>query len=316
MKKAYIGVDVGGMSIKAGVVSTNGKILLKERVKTSSKSSEVFLKDLKKLIEKVLKEAKENGIEVLGIGFGVPGIVDKDKGIIEKMANIQGRNIKVKEYLSFLNLPIKMSNDANVACLAEQKFGAAKGIKDVVMLTLGTGIGGGVIIDGKLYEGREGKGTELGHITLVKDGVKCGCGRRGCFEAYASATALIRITKNHMKRHKESLMWEFSANKLENVGGHTCFECAKKGDEEAIKVVDEYIANLGEGMLSLCNIFRPEVFVIGGGVSAQKSYLIDKLDKYLEDREYGYAGSPKSDVVVASLGNDAGIIGAASLFLE
>lgn len=314
MEKAYIGIDIGGMSLKAGVVSLNGKILLKEKIKTTSTSGDEFLADLKTLLEKVLKEAKENDFEVEGIGFGVPGMVDRENGIIEKMANIEGKNIDVKSALAYLNLPIKMSNDANVACLAEQKFGAAKGLKDVVMLTLGTGIGGGVIIDGKLYEGREGKGTELGHICLVKDGEKCGCGRRGCFEAYASAKALIRITKEHMEKNKNSLMWECSSNNLDNVGGHTAFECAKAGDLEANKVVEEYVSNLGEGMLDYCNIFRPEAFVIGGGVSAQKSYLTDKLEKYLSERNYGYEGAPKSDVIVASLGNDAGIIGAAALF--
>lgn len=315
MENIYIGVDVGGMSIKVGAVNLNGEIILKDSIKTDSKNIDNFLSDLETIVTKIVNEVRYD-YSIKGIGFGIPGLVDNKSGSIIKMANIDGEKVNVKEKLKHLNLPIYLSNDANVATLAEQRFGVAKGYSDVILLTLGTGVGGGIIINNKLYEGRDGKGTELGHIMLKMDGELCGCGRKGCLEAYASATALIRITKEHMMNNKSSLMWEYSKNKLDNVNGLTSFECAKKGDLEANKVIDEYISYLGEGMIDYSNIFRPEVFVIGGGISNQGEYLSNKLYKYLKDRNFGYKGAPESKVLIAKLKNDAGIIGAASLFME
>ena len=316
MEKVNIGVDVGGMSIKAGLVNNNGDILFKKSCVTDGKNVPKFLEDMKNLLKEVIEEGKKSNLEIGGIGFGVPGMVNNKLGTIDKMANISGRNIPLRDYLSELNLPIYISNDANVAALAEQKFGAAKGYKDVILLTLGTGVGGGVICDGKLYEGNEGKGAELGHVVLVLNGRQCGCGRKGCLETYASASALLRETKEMMEEHKDSMMWEYANNDINNVSGLTSFECAKKGDKWANQVIDNYVMYLGEGLLDFCNIFRPEVFVIGGGISNQGKYLTDKLQKYLEDHNYGYESAPRSEVVVAKLKNDAGIIGAASLFIE
>lgn len=316
MEKVNIGVDVGGMSIKAGLVNNNGDILFKKSCVTDGKNVPKFLEDMKNLLNEVIEKGKKLNLEIGGIGFGVPGMVNNKLGTIDKMANISGRNIPLRDYLSDLNLPIYISNDANVAALAEQKFGAAKGYKDVILLTLGTGVGGGVICDGKLYEGNEGKGAELGHVVLVLNGRQCGCGRKGCLETYASASALLRETKEMMEEHKDSMMWEYANNDINNVSGLTSFECAKKGDKWANQVIDDYVMYLGEGLLDFCNIFRPEVFVIGGGISNQGKYLTDKLQKYLEDHNYGYESAPRSEVVVAKLKNDAGIIGAASLFIE
>ena len=316
MEKVYLGVDVGGMSIKVGAVNKNGEILIKDTVKTDGENVDNFLSGMKKLLEKVINEAKEKEYEVEGIGFGVPGVVNNKEGTIDKMANIKGKYIPLRNYLSSLNLPIRISNDANVAALAEQKFGAAKGYNNVILLTLGTGVGGGVIVDGKLFEGYLGKGAELGHICLIYNGLKCGCGRNGCLEAYASASALLRETKEKMEAHKDSKMWEYCDNDINKVSGLTSFECAKKGDKYALEVVDQYIAYLGEGLLDFCNIFRPEVFVIGGGISNQGEYLSNKLQSYLEERNYGYETAPRSEVLIAKLKNDAGIIGAASLLME
>ena len=315
MEKVYIGVDVGGMSIKAGAVNLNGEILVKDKVVTDGKHVDVFLKDIKELLIKVINECKEKEFDVKGIGFGVPGMVDNKKGLINKMANIDGRDVPLKEYLNDLNLPIYLSNDANVAALGEQRFGVAKGLNNVVLLTLGTGIGGGLILNGKLYEGNEGKGAELGHVCLLLNGRNCGCGRKGCLEAYASASALLRMTREYMEKYKDSMMWEYCNNDINNVDGLTSFECAKKGDEAANKLIDEYIMYLGEGMLDFANIFRPEAFVIGGGISNQGEYLTNKLKAYLAKQNYGYEGAPASDVLIAKLKNDAGIIGAASLLM-
>ena len=316
MEKVYIGVDVGGMSIKAGAVNLNGEILMTDKVVTDGKNVDVFLKDIKELLVKVISWCKENNYDVQGIGFGVPGMVDNKKGLINKMANIGGRDIQLKEYLKDLNLPIYISNDANVAALGEQKFGVAKGMQNVVLLTLGTGIGGGLILNGKLFEGNEGKGAELGHVCLILNGRSCGCGRKGCLESYASASALLRMTREYMEKYKDSMMWEYCNNDINNVSGLTSFECAKKGDEAANKLIDEYVMYLGEGMLDFANIFRPEAFVIGGGISNQGEYLTNKLKAYLEKQHYGYEGSPASEVLIAKLKNDAGIIGAASLLMD
>lgn len=316
MDRVFLGVDIGGMSVKIGCVTASGEILFKDNVVTDTKNVDRFLEETKNLIKKSLDRCKEENLEVLGIGFGIPGLVSNKDGLIVKMANIEGENIPLRDYLKEFNIPIKISNDANVAALAEQRFGAAKGLDNVVLLTLGTGIGGGVIIDGRLFEGTDGKGAELGHICLIYNGQKCGCGRKGCLEAYASAASLVRETKEKMLERRDSMMWDFVNGDIDKVNGLVSFECSKKGDEAAIEVIDQYISYLGEGMLDFCNIFRPEAFVIGGGISNQGDYLTDKLKKYLEDRNYGYDKAPKSDVLVAKLKNDAGIIGAASLLMN
>ncbi len=316
MEKVYIGVDVGGMSIKAGAVNLNGEIIFKDSIVTDGSNVDLFLKSNKELLKKVIDECKNRNLEPLGIGFGVPGLIDNEKGLICKMANINGINVPLRDYLKDLNLPIKISNDANVACLAEQKYGAAKGYSDAIMITLGTGVGGGIVANNKLIEGFEGKGAELGHIVIMMNGESCGCGRKGCLEAYASASALLRQTKKAMLENKDSMMWEYCNNNIDNVSGLTSFECAKKGDEIANKVIDNYIMYLGEGLLNFCNIFRPQVFVIGGGISNQGDYLKNKLQAYLEKYNYGYLMAPKSVVEIAKLKNDAGIIGAASLFID
>ena len=312
MIKVNIGVDIGGMSIKAGLVDENGHILYQNTRKTIVNNDEQFLISIHEQIDELIAYGKDHGLEVCGIGFGVPGMVNREKGMIDYACNLGIEHLSLKDALADLNLPVYLSNDANVACLAEQKFGAAKGRSDVIMLTLGTGVGGGVVIDNKLFEGVEGKGTELGHMVICVDGIQCGCGRKGCFEAYASASALLRFTKEEMEKSKDSMMWEFSKT-LDDVNGLTSFECAKKGDAAANRVVDKYIMYLGEGVLNFCNIFRPEVVVLGGGISNQKEYLVDKLTKYCADRNFGFKNSTVVDIVIAELKNDAGIIGAAHL---
>lgn len=315
MENVYIGVDVGGMSIKVGAVKDNGEIIFKDSIITDSSNVDLFLNDIDKIVSKTVDSLKDKYV-IKGIGFGIPGLVDNEEGTILKMANIKGKELKLRDKLSHLNLPIYLSNDANVATLAEQKFGSAKGYSDVIMLTLGTGVGGGMIINNKLYEGYQGKGAELGHIMLILNGRSCGCGRKGCLETYASASGLLKSTKEYMEKYKDSLMWEYCDNDINKVNGLTSFECAKKGDKAANLLIDEYVMYLGEGMLDFCNIFRPQVIVIGGGISNQGDYLKDKLQNYLKEHNYGYEGAPETKVMIASFKNDAGIIGAASLFME
>lgn len=318
MEKLYIGVDVGGMSIKAALVNKQGEIIYKSTKKTNSVEGGpgVLLKDIKELMIEHIEYASKNGDVVKGIGFGIPGVVNNAKGTIDYACNLGVENVNLRDYLSELNLPIYLSNDANVACLGEERYGAAKDYDNVVLLTLGTGIGGGVVIDDKLFEGVEGKGAELGHTTIVVDGEPCACGRKGCFEAYASASALLRYTRQEMKRNRDSLMWKYCKGDIENVDGLTSFECAKKGDVSANLVIDTYVKYLSEGVLNFCNIFRPEVILLGGGISNQDKYLIEKVKKYCADRNYGYKNTPVVEIRVASLKNDAGVIGAACLAMD
>ena len=184
-----------------------------------------------------------------------------------------------------------------------------------MFVTLGTGVGGGVIIENKLFEGYRSKGAELGHMVIVRGGEPCACGRRGCMEAYASATALIRDTKRAMEKDKTSAMWDFVGGSLDAVDGRTSFECAKKGDKAAMEVVENYVKYLGEGVCNFINIFRPQAVILGGGVCAQGEYLLKPLREFVEANTYGGDTVPETEITVATLGNDAGLIGAASLML-
>ena len=315
MKDLYIGVDVGGMSIKAALVANDGSIIFKSAKKTNSieGGQNILLKDIKDLMIELISFANDHEYCVKGIGFGIPGVVNKEKGTIDYAANLGVENVPLKNFLADLNLPIYLSNDANVACLGEERFGAAKNYKNVVMLTLGTGVGGGIVIDDKLFEGVDGKGAELGHEVIVVDGIKCACGRKGCFEQYASASALMRLTREEMKRNSNSMMWKYCNNDINNVNGLTSFECAKQGDESANLVVDTYVKYLSEGILNICNIFRPQAVILGGGISNQGDFLLQKVIKYCSERNYGFKNTPKVEIKIASLKNDAGVIGAACL---
>ncbi len=310
-----VGVDIGGMSIKAGIVDNQGRIIKKDRVPTDVEGgADKIIADIGDML---LRLADPKDRDFVGIGIGCPGAINSATGTIDRAYNLKWTNVPLAEKLSrYINRPIRVSNDANVAALGETMFGVGRMYSNTVMLTLGTGVGGGIIIDDKLYEGNESKGGELGHTVICVDGEQCTCGRRGCLEAYCSATALIRDTKAAMQADKSSAMWEYAEGSLDNVSGKTAFECSKTGDKSAIKVVDKYIKYLGEGMLNFANIFRPQAIILGGGVCAQGSYLINKLKDYCAERDYGFAGMPRFDILVAQLGNDAGIIGAAALIFS
>ena len=308
-----IGVDIGGMSIKVGLVDKAGRIFAQNKVKTE-KTAEKCINNLVRQINSLLSENNLLLSDIDGIGIGCPGAVNSETGVVDILPNLNWINVPLVEILKKdFNLPINISNDANVAVLGESIYGVAKGAKTCVMFTIGTGIGGGVIVDGKLFEGYKSRGAELGHSTLILDGEPCTCGRKGCIERYASATALISQTKKAMLTDRTSAMWEYVGGKIDLVDGKCAFECAKKGDKTANKVVDTYVYYLSESMLSMFNIFRPEIFVLGGGISAQGDYLIDKVKAYCEKFNYGYESAPRTEILTASLGNDAGIIGASAL---
>ena len=309
-----LGVDIGGTSIKAAFVDEQGNLSGQFVVPVDLNLTQ---DELLGLVVKQAKEAVKEHPGCIGIGIGCPGAINPEKGTCDYSNNLHWRNLHVVEaFQKEIPLPAYIENDANAALLGDVQFGVGKNYKNIIFITLGTGVGGGILINGEIYSGNEGKGAELGHICIQINGNKCGCGRRGCLETYASASALLKQTKVAMEKDKSSLMWEYTNYDINNVNGLTSFECAKKGDKTANEVIDKYIMHLGEGMLDFCNIFRPQVFVIGGGISNQDKYLTDKLQNYLEKQNYGYLSAPKSIVKVASLKNDAGIIGAASLFLE
>ncbi len=313
----YVGVDIGGTTIKTGIVDKSGNIVIKSAIKTEQISPELQMEKVGEQIKKLLQSSNLVFDSILGIGVGCPGAINGKKGIVGYSSNLKWTNFYLKDTLEKVTgKKVRVANDADAATLGEVIFGVAKNYNTVIMLTLGTGVGGGIVIDKKLYEGTNGMVAELGHITLRSNGVPCGCGRRGCFEQYASATALVRITKEFMTKNPESSMWSLVENDLEKVDGKTAFICAKQGDKTAKRVINKYISYLSEGCLDYCNIFRPDAIVFGGGISKEGEYLTKKVVKYLEKFNYGYKNTPKTAILTASLKNDAGIIGAASLVAE
>jgi len=311
-----IGVDIGGTSIKVSAVNENGKVLNKFVIPVNKEESQDETID--NLIKEINSYIENNDFKgkISGIGLGIPGSVDTATGEVIYCSNLGWKYLPiVKKIKEGTNLEVKITNDANAAALAESKFGVGKIYKDIVMITIGTGIGGGIIIDNKLYEGFEGKGAELGHVTLIMDGLPCGCGRKGCFEKYASATALINQTKEAMEKNKDSLLNEV-AKEEGKVNGKVAFIAAKKGDKVANQVIDQYVKYLSEGLLNICNVFRPQCIVLSGGIANQGEYLITKVIRYMESYNFGYPFSPKTSIKIAEVGYDSGIIGAASLFFQ
>ena len=313
--KKYIGVDNGGMSVKYGLVNENGNILAKRTVKTEGTADSV-IDTLGKALVAFLEENGLKKEEIEGVGIGCPGAITAATGTVEYSNNLGWKNVKLTDGLKkYLDTEYKVSNDANVAALGEATFGAAKEFSDVIMLTLGTGVGGGIVLGNKLYEGNESKGAELGHAVLVLGGEECTCGRKGCIEAYCSASALIRDTKRAMLRDTDSKMWDYANNDIHNVNGRTAFAMARENDPAAVQVVNDYIMYLSESIMNYCNIFRPQAVVLGGGISGEGKYLIDRVAQYCKERHYGYQGTPEVKILAATLGNDAGIIGAAALLV-
>ena len=312
-----IGIDIGGTSIKGALVDSNGVVLHRFAMDVDkSNSGEKEVNRFCDVMSKSIKEYDPN-IKVEGIGIGMPGILDMDKGIVVSSPNLPTwDNFHLGDIISKrMGLPVYLNNDANVAALAEARFGSGKDYKDMIMLTLGTGVGGGIIVDNKLYDGHKHMGAELGHMVIRTGGNLCGCGRRGCFEAYASATALINDTKKEMEKHPESKMNEIAANQGK-INAKVPFLACKEGDKAGMRVVNRYVKYLSEGILNYCNIFRPEAVILSGGVANEGEYLLAKVRRYLKRHNYGMKGSPKVEIKIASLGYDSGKIGAACLVLD
>ncbi|MBQ9514870.1 MAG: ROK family glucokinase [Ruminococcus sp.] len=312
-----VGIDLGGTNIVAGVVDNEYNIIAKAECKTAVPRPESEICDsMAAVVKEALKKAKVKMDDVDYIGIGVPGAVNPETRIIETSPNLFFQNWEVAKMMEErLHKYTKVENDANAAALGEFLAGSAKGSKNAVAITLGTGVGGGIIIDGKIYSGSNYAGAELGHMVIVKDGIECGCGRKGCWEAYASATALIRMTKDAIKNEKAEFSYMLSAveGDIEQVSGRTAFDAMKAGDNTGRAVVEQYIEYLATGLINVINIFQPDVLCIGGGIANQGETLLAPLRTIIERDRFTKHNDKQTKVCVATLGNDAGIIGAACI---
>ena len=313
--KYYIGIDLGGTFIKAGVVDEKCNIIAKASIPSEIDGNDKALAErMVRCAEIALREANLTIDSIESVGVGTPGAVDVKNGVVLYSCNLQFENTPLSKYIKdIIHKSVYIENDANVAAYGEAIAGAAKGIDNVIMVTLGTGVGGGIIVDGKIYSGFNGIAGELGHMVIEHNGRECGCGRKGCMEAYSSATALIKITKEAMKKNTHSKLWNI-AETLDEVNGKTPFDAVRMGDEVATKVIDEYISYLGCGLANFINIFQPEVLLIGGGICKEEEILLTPLRKILKEQTYGVDNALATELKAAKLGNDAGTIGAAMLW--
>lgn len=308
--KYYIGIDLGGTNIVAGVVNENYEIIAKSSVKTNlPRPEQEIAADIIKVSKQAVADAGLTMDQIEWVGMGTPGIANSETGIIEYSNNLGFVNTPMVKYLEEgLQKPAFIENDANAAAYGEYVAGAAKGAKNAVCITLGTGVGGGIIVDGKIYCGSNFGGAEIGHTVISVDGPQCTCGRKGCFEVYSSATGLIRMTKEAIAENPDSSMAS-----EEKISGRTAFNHMRKGDKAAKEVVDKYIKYLAAGITNTINIFQPDVLCIGGGVCNEGDPLLVPMKEIVARENYTRNSPKNAEIVIAKLGNDAGIIGAAFL---
>ena len=303
----YIGIDLGGTNIAIGIVNAERKIIISDSCPTKApRPCNEIVADMANLTNNLLKRKGISISEIKGIGIGTPGAVDNKNGIVLRAENLGWLNVDLKGELRkyFPSTHISIENDANAAAYGEY-LENGNGKDNFIAVTLGTGVGGGIIINKQIYRGLNGAAGELGHITLIENGIKCSCDNNGCLEAYASATALIRQTKEAIEAHPETIM-----AKAEKITGKTPFDAAKAGDKVAEQVVNQYIEHLACGLTTIINIFVPDVLVIGGGISYQGDVLLNPIKDYLKEHIFCKDG-PQTEVKIATLKNDAGIVGAA-----
>lgn len=309
----YLGIDLGGTNVAAAVVDGEGTILGKVSLPTPRTGAEAVADQMAAAARAAVEQAGITLEQVESVGIGSPGTIEPAEGLIKFWSNLDFENVPLTALMAErLNKPIYLENDANAAALGEYAAGAGKGSQSMVAITLGTGVGGGAVLGGKLYTGFNYAGMEVGHFVIEHNGRPCTCGRKGCFEAYCSATALIKRTREVMEENRDSLLWQL-AGSLDKVNGRTPFDAAAQGDAAAGKVIDEYVDYLGCGVASLVNVFQPEVFCIGGGPSAQGETLMAPVRYILNREDYARNSVHRTRLVRAALGNDAGIIGAALL---
>ncbi len=311
-----IGIDLGGTNIVASVVDDDYNIIGTSKTPTNApRSADEIFDDIADVCEEAVKTAGLTMEDIDSVGMGTPGTVNQD-GIIEFANNLAFNNVPARTMLAKrINKPeekVFIENDANCAALGEAYAGCGNGAKDFVAVTLGTGVGSGVIIGGKIVNGVNYAGGECGHMVIVVDGEQCSCGRKGCWEAYASATALIRQTKKAMEEYPDSLMHKL-AKEEGKVSGRTAFDAMRLGDIAGIKVVDDYIKYVACGLINIVNALQPEIICIGGGICNEGETLMKPLRRFVQSERYSIHSKIQTKIVKAELGNDAGVIGAALL---
>lgn len=311
-----IGIDLGGTNIAAALVNEGGKIIRKDSVPTGrERDYTAIVKDMAMLAIKLIKAEGLSESDIHSVGIGSPGTPDTEKGLIVYANNLKFNNTPIREeFNKYLDLPVYIENDANAAAYGEFISGVGDKYKDFVAITLGTGVGSGVIVNNKIITGSFHGGAELGHVVLQVGGSTCSCGRKGCWEEYSSATALIREAKKEASSNPDSLLNELVAGDLEQMNAKIPFDAAQAGDEVAARLIDWYISYLAIGLVNVINIFQPQAIALGGGVSAQRDNLLIPLRDKMVHEIYGGAEHLKTDLLVCELGNDAGIIGAAMLY--
>lgn len=315
MNKYCFGVDLGGTTVKIGLFNPEGAVLEKWEIPTRKDENGKHI--LPDIANAVLTKMDARGItkeSVIGVGIGVPGPVDEN-GVVYKAVNLGWDVININSVLGeLLGLPVKAANDANVAALGEMWVGGGKGCKDMVLATLGTGVGGGIIVNGRIVTGSKGAGGEIGHIH-IEDGEpdKCGCGNHGCLEQYASATGIVRLARRRLAASKEQSVLR-AAQEKNNLSAKAVFDAVKEGDKVACEIAEEFGMYLGKGLAAVAAVVNPEVFVLGGGVSKAGEILCGYIAKNFE--KYAFHGCQNAAFRLATLGNDAGIYGAAKLVLE
>jgi glucokinase len=311
-----IGIDLGGTNIAAAIVSENGVIIRKDSIPTMGERDYTeIIKDMALLALKIVEDEGLTLNDINSVGVGSPGTIDIEKGIIVNANNLNFKNTPIRDEMKkYMDKLFYLGNDANVAAFGEYKCGIGSDYKNLVAITLGTGVGSGIIVDGKVLVGSFNGGAEFGHITINFDGIQCKCGKKGCWEQYSSATALIRDAKEAASKNPESKLNELVKGDLSKMNAKIPFDADMIGDQVAHKVIDHYIRCLAVGIANVIKIFQPEIIVLGGGVSAQGDNLINPLKKKVINELNVDEKGLKTQIQVAKLGNDAGIIGAAMLY--
>lgn len=312
--KRYIGVDLGGTNIKCGVVTRDGEILYQSYVPTKAdRPQDEIIADIIGVIRSVIKDSGTNMDDIVSIGLGSPGAIDSDKGEVIFAGNLYWKHVNLKDKLeAAFNKPAFIANDANVAALAEALFGAGKGRKSTLLMTIGTGLGAGYVLDGKIQGGAHGVGAELGHMIMDPKGRPCTCGNVGCFERYTSASALIARGQEEMEKNPDCALSKLADGDKSNVTAKIVIDLAKEGDKIACEIFDEYAMYFACGIVNIINIIDPEVIILGGGVSRAGDFLLDKIKKEVAPRVF-CKQAPYAEILVSKMGNDAGVIGAAML---
>lgn len=312
----YVGIDLGGTNIAVGIVDSGGRIIAKKSIATNAfgKSFEQLIKDISELTQETVAAARLGISDISAVGMGTPSCVNPKTRLLVNANNLGWRNVPLAEEMNkYFSVPVFIGNDADCAALGEILCGAATEFDDAVMVTLGTGVGGGIILGKKIFNGCDGMGAEIGHTKLVYNGLECTCGKTGCLECYASATALIKQAEQAIAKNPQSVMKTMYEENLHTMNAKIPFDAARLGDITAMAVIDKYIDYAAAGISSLVTVFRPQAVIIGGGVGAEGNYLINPLKKRLYEQTFSAEQIGIPEIVTAKLGNDAGIIGAAML---